>query len=84
MNKTYALQRPNSAPEINPKRQRRKTRMVFYKETSENNIFSYSCFSCSYPIKIEGNDDIEIECANCSSRIIRKNKTNKDRVVEAI
>ena len=83
MNKSYALQRPRSAPVPTTKRQRRKIQNIVNKK-NEKNIFSYSCFDCSMPINIDSHNDTEIECDNCSSRIIRKNNTNKDRVVEAI
>ena len=83
MNKSYALQRPHSAPEINTKRQRRKKQLSVSKSTDKN-IFKYSCFDCSAQMNIDYHSENEIECKNCSSRIIRKNNTNKDRVVEAI
>lgn len=84
MNKSYALLRPKSAPEMTPKRQRRKIQSLLIKDNNEKNTFEYSCFDCLAPMNIDNHSEIEIECEVCSGRIIRKNKTDKDRVVEAI
>lgn len=83
MNNSYALRRPLVEQDVVVKRQRRKKEFVI-KSSNDKHTFEYVCFHCSAPIKINAHGDTEIECEVCSSRIIRKNNTNKDRVVEAI
>ena len=82
MNNSYAFQRPKTAPSVN-KRVRRKL-SVIKPVNDKKNSFKYTCFDCNNPVNIEYHSEIEIECTNCSCRIIRKNSTVKAHIVEAI
>ena len=77
----YAFIRPQNTPLIHKRSRRTK-----YKELQSDNTttFGYTCFQCNSPMDINGHNDDEIECKQCSSRIIRKNKTKKSHVVQAV
>lgn len=62
------------------KRTRRQYEVVEKTDTK----FGYVCFVCFSPMDIESHSEVEIECVKCGSRIIRKNNSEKTRVVDAI
>ena len=55
------------------KRSRRK-----YEVTEDTHTkFGYVCFECSALMDIKCHTEMEIECGNCGSRIMRKNNSEK-------
>ena len=78
---TYTFQRPRESILPSSKRSRRK---YVASTDDKDTTFMYTCFSCETPMNIESHTDVEIECKSCGSRIMRKNKSEKHRVVQAI
>ena len=81
MDKSYAFR----VPKTEQKEQKRvRRRYVAFNTTEESNQFNYRCYQCDTPYTTALSSGTEIECPNCSSRIIRKEASKKPHVLEAI
>ncbi len=82
MDNSYALKRPgheNTVP-IKKQRQGKYINSVAQTDTS----FNYSCYNCNHVIQIILSDVVEIECTECGSRVLKKGRTKKTHMYNAI
>lgn len=83
MHKSLRFQRPvNEQPVW--KRPRRKINSSAPVESTISESFSYKCYDCNAPYEMSNIKTSEIECAVCSSRVIKKETSKKPHVLEAI
>jgi len=83
MDTSYAFKRPVAVAEHVPK----KTRRSKYDAVQINNTtstFKYICYTCRVEMDIVSHDTVEIECANCGGRILKKRASQKPRVLAAV
>ena len=82
MHKSLRFERPVEETVV-WKRPRRRINTTAPREPTMSETFNYKCYDCGSPYEMT-NKSSEIECSNCSSRVIRKETTAKPHVLEAI
>ena len=83
MHKSYTFTRPRNEQSL-WKRPRRKIYSSVSTESTLSESFSYKCYDCNTPYEMSSIENSEIECSNCSSRVIKKETSKKPHVLEAI
>ena len=84
MSNTYAFQRPVVVVESVPKKTRRNKYDTMVLNSGSSTTFKYLCYTCKSEIDVASHNTIEIECAECGGRILKKRASEKPRVLEAV
>ena len=82
MNKSYALKRPGNENTIPIKKQRKGK--YINTVTQPDSSFNYACYNCNHALQIILSEVVEIECTECGSRVLKKGRTKKTHMYNAI